>query len=185
MKTPFIEFTGRPARYRKRLVAGLLLVGVLCSLTLGATHWHGTRSVRAEMHSIKQQIDQELARRGLPKEEKVDIAPAWLVEAEGLLRHDWNELLTLVESIELDGGNHGLQLVSLQASAGDGQSARLEYQLSSWEQLAQLTQALQQGEPLTGGVWVLQSASVANSAVSPGNSTAGAGIRATWQWERR
>lgn len=185
MKTPFIEFTGRPAQYRRRLFAGLLLAGVLCSLTMGVTHWHGTRSVRAEMHSIKQQIAQEQAQRGQSQGEKIDIAPAWLVEAEGLLRHDWNELLTLVESIELEGSNHGLQLVSLQASAGDGQSARLEYQLSSWEQLALLTQALQQGEPLTGGVWVLQSASVANSAVSPGNFAAGAGIRATWQWERR
>lgn len=163
-----IEFTGRQARIARHLAWGVLALFVLAALTLHV-RW---RAENSRLNEAKKVLEDRLAALEKPSLVPVTVAePPWLREADATLRHDWNQLLGLLESIDLV----GVRLQSLQAHSWP-ETTRLEYELDSWQRLAELTEALNQGSQ--SGHWTLLSVSAAQSGMS---MNAAVGVRGVWE----
>lgn len=168
MKPFHIDFMHRRPRQLANALVWLGGATVVVSGVFWWSWWQQESALRSELHTVELQ----LAKLREPvKQEPVSAPPVWMVEADALLRHDWNELHDLLEGIHLP----GVRLLSVRAAAHP-YAVHLEYQVESWPRVAELTEALQ-GDG-SKGRWALQS--VASGGAS-GMASSG-GVRAVWEW---
>ncbi|MCU0762136.1 MAG: hypothetical protein MUF76_03910 [Hydrogenophaga sp.] len=91
------------------------------------------KEIRATQHTLKSQI---AAAEGA-RQPAAAGQPARLLLAEQLLVHDWNQLFSFLESIELPGS----RLVSLQSGVAPNKT-RVEYRVDSWAEVVSLNEQL-------------------------------------------
>ena len=173
MKPLHIEFTGNRSR---RLAALGGALGVMLLLVALGAFWHG-RQEHARLSEARRAL--ELRLEALNKPPPADLAPAspaWLKEADASLRQDWNQVMGMLEDIEFP----GVHLQSLQVGVLP-ETARVEYQLDSWQRVAEMTEALNQRENAAEARWILLSVGASASGVAGG----GSGVRAAWERSRQ
>lgn len=170
MKPLHIEFMGNRS---KRLVAlGRALLAVLLLGVLGML-WYGKQE-HARLDETRRVLELRLAALNKPPPaDQTPAAPMWLEKADASLRQDWNQMMGLLEDIEFP----GVRLLSLQVGVLPD-SARIEYQLDSWQRVAEMTEALNQRE--NEARWILLSAGASASGV-----TGSGGVRAAWERSRQ
>lgn len=170
MKPLHIEFTGHRSR---RLAALGGALGIMLLLVALGVFWHG-RQEHARLSEARRAL--ELRLEALNKPPPADLAPAaplWLEEADASLRQDWNQVMGMLEDIEFP----GVRLQSLQVGVLPD-SARIEYQLDSWQRVAEMTEALNQRE--NEARWILLSVGASASGMAGSG-----GVRAVWERSRQ
>lgn len=167
MKPLHIEFTGNRARRLAAFGGTLLAMFLLCALGM---LWYGKQE-HARLDESRRALELRLAALNKPPPAgQAPAAPLWLEEADASLRQDWNQVMGVLEDIEFP----GVRLQSLQMGVLPD-AARIEYQLDSWQRVAEMTEALNRRD--SSRRWALVAVGNNVSHGAPGQVS----IRAIWR----
>jgi len=116
-----------------RGVAALLVVAAIVALVVETSASKALHEIRETQSKLKSQM----AAAQVTQQPIEPTLPRRLLLAEQLLGHDWNELFTFLESVDLPGS----RLVSLQSGVEPTKS-RTEYRVDTWAEVVSLNEQL-------------------------------------------